>query len=185
MKSPLYYNGYIYELLIGFRHGRERLKIINKIVNNKRVLELGCGTGINGEFLDCDYCGYDLNHNFIRYGKNKNRNVIHGDAFNVKLDKYDIICVIDFLHHVKDHKFIMKKLIKSKKELVICEPFIREFNNKHIGRVYHKLNEWVDSDGINKPVKWYTKAQLIQFFNSFGKCKIYQTKKGIIAHFRK
>lgn len=184
MKSPLYYHGYIYESLISLRHGKERLKLINTLVNKKRVLELGCGTGVNGDFLECDYCGYDLNHNFIKYGKKKKRNVNIGDVFKINLDKYDVILIVDVLHHIPGHKDLMKKILSLKKEVIVCEPFCKDFKNKSAEKIFNKLNEWVDSDGINKPVKWYKKEELKNYFKSLGTCEFYYIGEDIIAHYK-
>jgi len=186
MKSPLYRSPLIYEKLIRVRLGKnfkKRLVLISKLLRGKRAIELGCGSGHNSLFLDCSYTGFDMNKKFVRYGIKKKRNVAIGDVFDVPLNNYDSIIMIDILHHLPDHKKLLKKALFTQKEVVVCEPFENHFNNRFVNIAFKKLSNWTDSDGINPPVAWYRKNKLKSFFKSFGKCDLYEIGENIIAHY--
>lgn len=187
MKSPLYASPWFYEMLIKARHGqamKERMAIIAGLLDGKNIVELGCATGYNSEFLKGSYRGFDMNRSFIDYGKKKMRNVEMGNVFDVPLNEYDAILIVDVLHHVPAHKGLMKKTLSTGKEVVVCEPFDRNFNSRLAEWAFTKINKWVDSDGINPPVDWYKKDELKQYFTSFGKCGLYEVGEDIIAHYK-
>ncbi len=175
----------IYETMIKLRHGNERMKTIGKFLNGKKVIELGCATGYNSEYLDCDYRGFDMNKAFVAYGKNKGRNIAVGNVFDVPLANYDAILIVDVLHHVVDHKGLLKKALATGKQVIVCEPFERDFNNRAIEWLFDKVNKWIDSDGINPPVDWYKKKKLRTFFRSFGPCELYEIGEDVIAYYNK
>ena len=187
MKSPLYASPRFYEKMIRLRHRRsfgERMNKISKILEGKRVVELGCGTGHNSTFLkECRYKGFDMNRNFVNHGKKRKRNVNIGDVFNIKLKNYDSILIVDLLHHLPNHKKLLSTAVKSGKEVVVCEPFDMKFKNSFVDFAFRKLNKWIDSDGINPHIKWYSKTDLKKFFRKFGNCTFEQAGNSIITHY--
>jgi len=186
MKSPLYIFPSLYEKLIPFHHGhayKERMFLIKLLLKGKRILELGCGTGINSIFLDGDYYGFDANEEFIKYGKKKGRNINYGNIYNIPLKNCDAILIVDVLHHLPDHCKLLKKIVSTGKEVVVCEPFNHKPKSKLIGCIYSKIGELLDSDGINKPVHWYNKSELKRFFNELGKCNISIVGEDLVAHY--
>ena len=175
---------HIYETLIKFRHGRQRVELIANFLNGKKVVELGCATGYNSEYLKCEYRGFDMNKGFIAYGNKKKRNVELGNVFDVPMNQYDAILIVDVLHHVTDHTGLLRKALSTGKEVVVCEPFEHDFKNRAAEWLFKKLNKWVDSDGINPPVDWYKKEELIGFFKSFAKCELHEIGEDIIAYYK-
>ncbi len=187
MKSPLYMSPFIYESLVPLKHRElfaDRVALLYRLLNGKKVVELGCGTGHNSDFLDCDYHGFDMNQAFIDYGKRKKRRVDVGNAFDVPLEDYELILIVDVLHHLPDHPDLLKKALDTGKELVVCEPFDHEFSNGVVEFIYTHLNRWIDSDGINPPIKWYKKDDLKSFFKVGGNCDLYEIGEDVIAHYK-
>ncbi len=186
MWSPLYCNPIVYETLIRMRHRKffdARLKLIARILKGKRVVELGCGTGRNSLFLDCKYKGFDIKKKFVKYGKKKDRNVEVGNVFSVSFKGYDAILMVDILHHLPDHEKLLKKAIQSRKSVIVCEPFEKPIKNGLLKFVFKKLNGWLDSDGTNPHVEWYSKKDLKKMFRSFGDCRLYNVGKDVIAYY--
>ncbi len=186
MWSPLYCNPIVYETLIRIRHRKYlsfRLKLIARILKGKNVVELGCGTGRNSLFLGSNYKGFDIKEKFVKYGKKKNRNVHVGNVFSISLKSFDAILMVDVLHHLPEHAKLLKKAVGSGKAVVICEPFEKAMKNRAMRFVFKKLNKWIDSDGTNPHVEWYSKKDLKTLFKSFGSCRLYNVGKDIIAYY--
>ena len=187
MKSPLYHSPTIYETIMPLWLGKTFKKRVNKIshlLEGKRVMEIGCGTGLNEKFLkNCNYVGLDLNEKFVNYGKARGRNVKLGDAFDVPLGGYDSILFVDILHHIPNHEKVLKKALRTKKEVIVCEPFDKGNKNKFIEAILNRIGEIIDSDGINPPFLWYNKNELKRFFENCGSCIIHEAGDDLIAHY--
>lgn len=100
-----------------------------KQAKNKRILDLGCGTGDLIKFLNpSEYIGLDINQNFIKIAKKKypDFRFIVADITKVRLpkEKFDYVIIVNVLHHLKDIQ--VKKLFSNislvkKKKLIIVE----------------------------------------------------------------
>ena len=114
------------EQMIAVRH-QYMSKIIKKItnsniydyLNNKKILDIGCGTGEflkNYHDLRCQCLGIDIQQNF----KFKNKigftlkNTDIKNFINNNKKKFDIIFIFEFLEHLSlsDRKFLFKNLFK-------------------------------------------------------------------------
>jgi SAM-dependent methyltransferase len=74
-----------------------------------RVLDVGCGPGINTQlFKDADYVGVDINPDYIESARRKHgRKFIVADVTtyeDASIGKFDFILVNSFLHHVNDEE---------------------------------------------------------------------------------
>jgi len=158
----MYYHPRVYEIFMKILHGKslsDRYKIIAaEIGENKKVLDVGCGTSLLANFLydDCKYSGIDLNKNFIKFARNKGLDVIYGDLLDGKnYLESDVIVVCDVLHHVvPNHNKLIDICKNNSKKLIICEPYKKEglfydFLNKiRSNKFFHRLLG--ESDGINR-----------------------------------
>src|SRR2546421_885303 len=79
----------------------------NDLGRVRRVLDVGCGPGMNTElFKEQDYVGLDINPGYIESARRKHRRAfvvadvtMYEDA---SIGKFDFILVNSFLHHVND-----------------------------------------------------------------------------------
>lgn len=74
---------------------------------SRRVLDLGCGPGINAPFFDhTDYTGLDWNDDYIRYAKKRyGKKFISADARTWQPEsdeKFDLVFANSFFHHIDD-----------------------------------------------------------------------------------
>ena len=128
-------------------------KIIGK---DKRVFELGCGTGFLHDYLDegCSYIGWDLNKNFIDDCRKRGLKVFEKNIFDFNdYPDNDVIVISDVLHHIIPRdKELIQKAKKRTKRLIITEPRTGlKFSNKRIPFCVYKLFDKIlgDNDGIN------------------------------------
>jgi|YelNatPaOPRAMG01_1025707.scaffolds.fasta_scaffold09400_1 SAM-dependent methyltransferase len=178
MRSLLYHFPSLYELALKIIH-RENIKkryeyIASKIKKNEIILDLGCGTGILGRFIGkCKYIGFELNGKFVKYAKKKGFNVIRKNIFDFSSypKKIDTIVLCDVLHHIYPrHKFLLKKIRKFAKKIIICEPYDNE-KETLMKKLMRTIEIIIDFDGYNSIIKkihkrWYSKRGLISFFKN-------------------
>ena len=189
MSSILYNNDKFYEMFLQFFHmgnWNKRYQLMAKLVGkNKKVLDVGSGTGILSKFLDqsCKYTGIEQNS---RIAKKRNLNIIYGNIFDIDFPKADVVVISDVLHHViPNHEKLIKKSLKSAPVLVICEPnhdegFLNIFGKS---KLFFKI--FGDDDGINKfedMQTWvYSKEDLKNLFDKYGNTEIYEVGNSSIA----
>lgn len=189
MSSILYNNAKFYEVLLHLFHRgswNKRYQLIAKLVGkNKKVLDVGSGTGILSKFLDpsCKYTGIEQNS---KIAKKRNLNIIYGNIFDINFPKSDVVVISDVLHHViPNHEKLIEKSLKSAPVLVICEPTHDDgfFNFIGKSKLFFKL--FGDDDGINKfddMQKWdYSKEDLENLFDKYGDSKVYEVGSSFIA----
>jgi 2-polyprenyl-3-methyl-5-hydroxy-6-metoxy-1,4-benzoquinol methylase len=109
----------------------ELLKINRK---NKKVLEVGCGSGAFGRRLakkGFNVTGIDLSKVLVKYANKLAKDekisyrAVAGNVFNYKIRNFDIVMCVGFLHHFEDLSPIIKKLgsfLKKDGKIVIMEP---------------------------------------------------------------
>lgn len=97
-------------------------------LQNKKILDLGCGTGTLIEYIRLrDYLGVDVNKNFIKLARKKYPQFKFKvlDIVNKKIEEnFDYILIMNVLHHLTDKqaKNLFAKINKKKfKEFVIIE----------------------------------------------------------------
>jgi SAM-dependent methyltransferase len=167
------------------------MKILKDIVGrNKSVFEPACGYGRMKRHLypDCAYSGIDLNRDFIRYGKRKNRDIGVGNVFDVTLYRQaDVIMLCDILHHlkVKDIRRLLGIAVRfAREKVVIVEPtFVKiASKNNFFSRVAAKLMASLDADGINDIDHWMSREEYDRLFFSLKEENYIGEMK--IRHFR-
>ena len=157
----MYSHPKVYNLILKFLHGsslKERYEIISReIGSNKKVIDVGCGTGKFAQFLDktCEYNGIDLNEKFVEHAKNKGLNIKTGNLLDEKnYSLCDVTVICDVLHHVVPNDKKLVEICKNtSKKTIICEPFGKDsFFNVILdkfrdSRIFHNLLG--EADGVN------------------------------------
>jgi SAM-dependent methyltransferase len=165
-QSVFYRYPLLYELGIHFLY-LNRLKIVKEIVGHgMSVFEPACGFGRMKKYLypDCAYAGIDLNEKFVRFGRNKNRELNVGDI--LQEENYrpaDIILLCDILHHLQTPELhrLFRIAGKFAKKIVVIEPTFVALAAKKttFSQLLGKLMTRVDSDGFNEITHWMSREE--------------------------
>ncbi|MFA5992794.1 MAG: class I SAM-dependent methyltransferase [Candidatus Pacearchaeota archaeon] len=107
-------------------------KVINKVHNNSKILDIGCGWGMVTKFIKPfqEYTGIDINKNFFRYIlKNQSKKKIKllegklPEKINVKDNYFNLVICSMTIHSTpkikKDIQVLFKKAKKSGKVVII------------------------------------------------------------------
>jgi SAM-dependent methyltransferase len=85
------------------------LKNAEIIESRNRILDVGCGTGSNLEYLQTNYSnfcvGLDLSMDALKYSNLRNTtNLVCGDGLNLPFSEstFDLILALDLLEHIDD-----------------------------------------------------------------------------------
>ncbi len=125
------------------------------IKRGESVLEPACGPASLADYLPkgVRYFGFDLNEEFIKYAKNKNRNVVIGDVLDKKnYKKSEYVIAVDILHHLPDEvkkKFLEYSFESCEKAFIICEPTEKQNKDSIFFPVKKFFIEWFERDGQN------------------------------------
>jgi 2-polyprenyl-3-methyl-5-hydroxy-6-metoxy-1,4-benzoquinol methylase len=131
-----------------FKARRHLIKNI-KISKNSKILEVGCGTGLNLElFNTTEKYGIDISKNAIEQAKKKGLKAKVQDITKAKLpeNSYDLILALDLIEHLKQDKATLEKLskaLKPKGKIIITVPAFQFLWSKH--------------DELNHHIKRYNK----------------------------
>jgi 2-polyprenyl-3-methyl-5-hydroxy-6-metoxy-1,4-benzoquinol methylase len=117
--------------------------ILKKNIKKKKIkiLDFGCGVGINLEMLSKfgDLTAYDDNKIVLKFIRKKflNRKIRFTNTINDK-KKYDLIVAMDVIEHINDDKKIVeklnKKLLKNGKILITVPAYNFLFTTEDIVR---------------------------------------------------
>ena len=200
----------VYRILgIGDLHTHIRLKPMlsflkyyfnNNLTSSMKVVELGCGSGINAfeiykiakKFnIDLYYIGVDLSQNGIDTANKilqsvkdkdiKRKIVFYQEDANIFLENHngpqaDIILLIDIIEHIRDPEKLIhlsKKILKNKGLFIVSIP--TPLYPKFFGRDFH--------DKIGHLVDGYSLDQLDRLFEKLN-CEriIYKYNTGLLSN---
>ena len=85
---------------------------INKLPQDSKVLDIGCGTGRNMLYENIEFTGVDTSKEFIKICLSKGLNAVEGDMCNLPLEseRYDAILSIASFHHLSTNDRRLKAL---------------------------------------------------------------------------
>ena len=122
-----------------FKARRHLIKKL-KIKPNQKILEVGCGTGLNLKlFPKNERHGIDISKQAIKQIKDFTAEV--ADIQKVKLKKYDIILALDLIEHLDKDKQTLQKLTNALNpggKLIITVPAFQSLWSKHDEVNHHK-----------------------------------------------
>lgn len=147
--------------------------VYNKIPENKKVLDLGCNTGLLGEVLiknkKCIVYGADYSEKAIKIAKNKLNKAVVCDLekdIPFENEKFDIIVLADILEHLKYPEELLKKIKVLLKEDGIIITSIPNVANIHI-RFHLLFGNWnYKKSGIldQTHLKFFTEKTIKKLF---------------------
>ena len=169
---------WLYRLLIPIIHRKKVKNSFAKAVGkNVSVFEVACGFGQTADYLDstATYSGIDLNEKFIKYAKEKGKDVRLGDIFEPRsYQPSDVITLVDIIHHMPGEKLpeLFDHIFQfAQKKVVILEPSFVNLESKYglAGRAVDWIFKKLDSDGFNTIERWYSESEYAEMFESrFG-----------------
>jgi len=128
--------------------GRRKLikGILDKLnLNSATILDVGCGTGINLNYLSRygAVIGLDSSKdaiNFCRMRGSKNVTEADAERLSFKDDTFDLITALDLLEHLDDNKALkgFYRVLKPNGYLVLSVPAFSFIWSKHDEAVHHK-----------------------------------------------
>lgn len=161
--------------------------IVQLVGKNKKVLDVGCATGLLAKRLvenGCEVVGIEIDDESARFAKKYCKNVIVGDVELLEHipypEKYfDVIIFADVLEHLKDPQSVLvnfKKYLKRDGYIICSIP--------NVAHIYVRLNllfgnwEYKDLGILDKThLRFFTKKTAIRLIENAGYTidKIYYT----------
>jgi ubiquinone/menaquinone biosynthesis C-methylase UbiE len=122
---------------------------------NKKILEIGCGSGwgaklINSSYTPSEYVGIDLDERMISIARQKNpdpnMSFVVGNAAALPFQDGSFDAVFDFgiIHHIADWKSCIKEVFRVLKEgglFVIEDLSLESFRGSLQGRLWKRLTD--------------------------------------------
>lgn len=133
---------------------RRRLKLLNRVANSGRLLDIGCAFGFFIKMLEKDFevYGIDISEYAIEQTKRLISNPKNIKCFDVKRgipfdEKFDVITALDILEHIFEPESVFNFLNASLKNdgyLYMELPLSSTLINSDVGHCYRSLKEWID-----------------------------------------
>lgn len=142
------------------RLNKKRVAILDKYVVGKKVLDIGCGTGIYVDYLSRkgkDAAGIDSVKEFINYArKNYKGKFLVADAYKLpfKDKSFDTVIMFDVLEHLEYEEKALKELQRvGKKRIIIIAPRKADKEIRDHGLIFHHYRDATH-------LRYYTKTKL-------------------------
>lgn len=164
-------------------------QLVKPIVKNKKVLDLGCGSGIFTKNLNswgANVVGCDLSKNLISIAKKENPNiqfiVCNAEKTPFKISEFDVVTSGLMVHYLKDLKPLFKEVFKITKKnglfvFSMQHPFGEGYEQKIInGKTYFVLKpyfnndkfEWMMLEGMKRITYHHTLEYIINVLTECG-----------------
>lgn len=151
----------------------ERKKLLDKWVTGKKVLDIGCGTGIYVDYLTkkgFDAAGVDFVKEFIDYAKKHRKGkFMIADAYKLpfKDKSFDTVIMFDVLEHIENELKVINEIKRiTKKRLIVIVPHKIDKNLFTLGLIYR---HYIDKTHFRN----YDYKELCDLFFKFSLKKIY------------
>lgn len=194
MKSPIYWNPFIYHFIIRKLYGKDfeiRYQALADLIPEKsEIVELCMGDGYLYEHYlknkNVKYLGLDLNNSFIREARKKN---ITCQLHNLLWDKVpcaDIILLQGSLYQFIPHeKNIIRKMLNAcRKMVLISEPVINRAQSPNF--LIKLIAQYGVNPGTHHAIKRFSEQSLLKCFTVFPEFKTkIMTGKEMIGIFEK
>lgn len=140
--SLVYKNIYIYRLIMNFLYGmkyKKRFENIISLINNeeKDIVELCFGDTFIAKYAkenNKNWKGFDINDSFVSYAIAEGFDATNKNILLDSIPKSDVCIMAGSLYHFIDNiEFVLGKMLKSSKKVIISEPIKNLSNNKYIG----------------------------------------------------
>ncbi len=122
---------------------KERTEILNKFVMGKKVLDIGCGTGIYVDYLTkkgFEAMGIDFVPEFISYAKKHRKGkFLIADAYKLpcKDKSFDTVIMFDVLEHLKHEQAVVKEITRvCRNRLILTVPHATKSELIKTGLIY-------------------------------------------------
>ncbi|MBT4258075.1 class I SAM-dependent methyltransferase [archaeon] len=151
--------------------------VYSKINKNKKVLDLGCNTGLLGEALkknkNCIVYGADYSKEAIILAKKRlDYSVVCNLEKEVPFEseKFDVIVLADILEHLKDPENLLNKiknLLKKEGVIISCIPNVANINIRFqllFGKWDYKKSGILDKTHL----RFFTKKTMKLLFENKG-----------------
>ena len=175
--------------------GGDRLKRITKIVDELlkqtyikkskklKILDFGCGSmEISKKLKDKNYVGQIVGTDIFKHKFKSNKIVyVDNDELFRKKEKFDVIFIVDVLHHVgiEDAYKIIIKLSKLSKNIIIKDHFEHSFLSRQLLRFVDFYANY--GYGVNVPKKYFDKVSWSKTLKK-SNCKEIFHKKNFQQH---
>ena len=153
-------------------------KVIQLVGKQKRVLDVGCGTGSLAKEMNKNHCevtGIELDDDSADVAQMYCKVLIRGDVESIELDKefynyFDVIIFADVLEHLKDPSSVLKRFIKYLKDdgfLIISLPNIANWRIR-LKLLFGNFN--YENHGIldENHLRFFTKKNTIKLISNAG-----------------
>jgi hypothetical protein len=140
--SFVYYNIFIYRLVMNILYGFKYRKRFEKVVNlihpeDKSVTELCFGDIFIAQYCqkkDKRWIGFDLNDNFVEFAKKNNFNACLQDIMLLEeFPQADVFVMVGSLYHFNsDLKGLFEKIRQASQRFILSEPVINLTNQKGV-----------------------------------------------------
>ncbi len=146
----------------------DKLKLVNKIANGKKILDYGCGVGDYLEHMQkngYDVLGMEPNDSARKIAQSKlGESKVNSTEIENINEKFDVITLWHVLEHIPNlHEIIeqLKKHLKENGTLVIAVPNHQSYDAKYYGQY------WAAYD-VPRHLWHFTETSMHKLFNEFG-----------------